>query len=181
MAVVMAERRPVTGVSSAATPGRALWGAEDFLRWVLAVGVGGIVIIVAWYMCSGDASFNQQIGPTNIAVAGMVLAGLGNAIWLLRGRRTLGERRRALLGDPYPGARMGESMGAVTGVSGAPSPSGAATTLAGMVEPQLFVAGADLALFHRPECALAEGRRWDAATRDEQTGAGRRACGVCRP
>ena len=70
------------------------------MRWALATGAGGIVIAVSWYVCAGDASFYRQVGPLDAAVAAAVVSGLGNAVWLLRGRRNLGERRRALLGDP---------------------------------------------------------------------------------
>ncbi len=63
------------------------------------MGLGGIVVAVSWYVCAGDVSFSQQIGPTDAAVAGLLLAGIGNVGWLLRGRRILGERRRVLLPD----------------------------------------------------------------------------------
>ena len=74
------------------------------------MGLGGIVVAVSWYVCAGDVSFSQQIGPTDAAVAGLLLAGIGNVGWLLRGRRILGERRRALLPDvPARVARRGRS------------------------------------------------------------------------
>src|SRR5580704_2280096 len=74
-----------------------LWGAEDLLRWVITVGLGGIVVAVSWYVCAGDLQFSQQVGPIDAAIAGLLLSGIGNLAWLVHGRRALGERRRALL------------------------------------------------------------------------------------
>ena len=63
------------------------------------MGLGGIVIAVAWYVAAGEATFAQQVGPVDAALAGLLLSGVGNLAWLLHGRRTLGERRRLLLPD----------------------------------------------------------------------------------
>jgi hypothetical protein len=169
MAVVMAGRRPAAGAATGAAPatGRDLWGAEELLRWGLAVGVGGLVVAVSWYVCAGDASFSKQIGPTDAAIGGLVLAGLGNAMWLLRGRRTLGERRRALLPDVVV---VAEPVGRVTRVSGVSEAR----------PDELLVAGVGMELFHRPDCALAAGRGWTTMTRAEHEAAGRHPCGVCR-
>jgi hypothetical protein len=172
MSVVMAGRRPATeGTSSAraTAPGRTLWAAEDLIRLVLALGVGAVVVVVAWYICSGDASFNRQIGPLDAAVGGLVFAGLGNVMWLLRGRRALGERRRALLADV---ADTVISPRSITGVPGA-------GTVADDVG--VFVAGDGLLRFHHANCPLAAGREWVAASRLDHETAGRLPCGVCTP
>ena len=103
MALVLAGGRSApsrTAPRAAVAEHGTLSSGEDLLRWALTTGVGGIVIAVSWYVCAGDASFTRQIGPLDAAVAGAVVSGLGNAMWLLRGRRVLGERRRALLADP---------------------------------------------------------------------------------
>jgi hypothetical protein len=136
------------------------------MRWALAVGVGGLVVVVSWYVCSGDASFSKQVGPADAALGGLVLAGLGNAMWLLRGRRALGERRRALLPDV---AAAAEPVGRVTRVSGVEARP-----------DELLVAGEGMVLFHRPDCALATGRAWRTMTRAEHENAGRHPCGVCQ-
>jgi hypothetical protein len=175
MSLVMAGRRPATGGtdSTAATAsGRALWAAEDLIRLVLSLGVGAVVVTVAWYICSGDASFNRQIGPLDAAVGGLVVAGLGNVMWLLRGRRALGERRRSLLTDV---AKVADTPARPLVVTGSPAtPSVADPTT-------LFVAGEGLVRFHRSGCPLVAGRDWVAATRLEHEGLGRLPCGVCAP
>jgi hypothetical protein len=148
----------------------ALWGADDVIRYVLAIGAAGVAVVVSWYICSGDDSFNRQIGPLDAAVAGLVLAGLGNVLWLLRARRAVGERRRALLGEPRAEVFALGSVGGKEGVAGPVA-----------VESDLFVAGEGMARFHRPGCALAAGRPWSLSTRLEHQDRGRLPCGVCRP
>jgi len=167
-------RAPAIDASRRVAPARPLlWGAEDLLRWAITTGLGGIVIAVAWYIAAGEATFAQQVGPVDAALAGLLLSGVGNLAWLLHGRRAVGERRRLLLpdvataasGDPQP-------------VLGVPTstPSGTAAM------DQVFLAGEGMERFHRPECPLAAGRTgWTTATRREHEEAGRRPCGVCRP
>jgi hypothetical protein len=158
------------GVSRAApAPRPMLWRPEDLLRWGVVVGLGGIVVAVSWYICAGDVSFSQQIGPTDAALAGLLLAGIGNVGWLLRGRRILGERRRALLPDVPARA---SDVGAVRQVD----------VRHGDEAGTLFVAGDGMERFHRSDCLLASGRHdWTTMTRAEHEVAGRRPCGVCRP
>jgi hypothetical protein len=180
MALVMAGRRPAPGGTTVAPQTRRdLWSADEFMRWVLAIGAGGIVIGVSWYVCAGDASFNAQIGPLDAAVAGLVLCGLGNVMWLMRGRRLLGERRRALLPDVV--AAVSTGAGSLRPVSGVPVGAADAEAAAASGESALFVAGAGMVRFHRPDCALAAGRGWSGLTRAEHAELGRLPCGVCRP
>jgi hypothetical protein len=166
-------RAGISGVPRRAAPARPLlWGAEDLLRWVITVGLGGIVIVVAWYVAAGEATFAQQVGPIDAAIAGLLLSGVGNLAWLLHGRRALGERRRLLLPDV---AAATASTGAPPVVVGPLSTTTAATD-------DVFLAGEGMERFHRPSCALAAGRTgWRTATRREHEDAGRRPCGVCRP
>jgi hypothetical protein len=181
MALVMEAQRPTT-VGAAVTgraPNWSLWSAEDLLRWLLTVGAGAIVVAVSWYVCAGDASFNRQIGPLDAAAAGLVLGGLGNVMWLVRGRRVLGERRRALLPDPL--TLIAGSAGAAGSAPTALAPVPAAVEEIAGDPAGLFVAGDGLARFHRPGCALAEGRDWVASSRRQHEDAGRMPCGICRP
>ena len=149
----------------------SLWQADSLLRWGVTSGVGGIVIAVAWYVAAGEASFSQQVGPIDAALAGLLIAGVGNLAWLLRGRRALGERRRLLLPDIVPAATVtkvvGEHEAALASEAGG---------------DQTFVAGEGMERYHRPGCALATGRDdWTAMTRAAHETVGRRPCGVCRP
>ena len=163
------QSRYEVGASRAApAPRPVLWRAEDLLRWGLTVGLGAIVVAVSWYVCAGDVSFSQQIGPTDAAVAGLLLAGIGNVGWLLHGRRILGERRRALLPDVPARVEVGTVR--PVGVHHEEEPGA------------IYVAGEGMERFHRPDCLLASGRHdWKTKTRAEHEVAGRRPCGVCQP
>jgi hypothetical protein len=151
-----------------------LWGAEDLLRWAITTGLGGIVIVVAWYVAAGEATFAQQVGPIDAALAGLLLSGVGNLAWLLHGRRAVGERRRLLLPDVAAATASADAQPVVVG----PLSSTASTATV----DDVFLAGEGMERFHRPDCALAAGRTgWTTATRREHEDAGRRPCGVCRP
>jgi len=153
------------------------WRADDLCRWVLTAGLGGVVIAVAWYFGAGEATFSQQLGPLDAAVAGLLVSGIGNVAWLLRGRRAVGERRRALIPDLESARRRRRVASAALRPEGPRPPAGAVEAA-----DRLFVAGAGMERFHRPGCALATGRDgWSHMTRAEHERAGRRPCGVCRP
>jgi hypothetical protein len=171
-------RTPARGVAARRQPATArptvVWRVEDLLRWAITVGLGGVAVAVAWYVCAGESTFSQQIGPADAAVAGLLLAGIGNAAWLLKGRRAIGERRRLLLPDVTvdPGVRR---VVAVPVRVDDPWPSSVDDTA-------LPVAGEGMERFHRPGCALTRGRSgFVEMTRHEHERAGRRPCGVCRP
>jgi hypothetical protein len=142
-----------------------LWGPEDLLRWVALSAAGLVMVLAAWYVSSGEARFGRQVGMLNLAVGGVVVACLGHVVWVLEGRRAVGERRRALLGEPLETGGVGSEVhGRVAAC-----------------EVDGFVAGVGTRLFHRSGCPLAEGRGWSVGSREEHVGAGRVACGVCRP
>jgi hypothetical protein len=150
-----------------------LWGAEDLLRWVITVGLGGIVVALSWYIAAGEATFGQQVGPIDAALAGLLLSGIGNLAWLLHGRRALGERRLMLLPDVADALSNEQAPAEPVVLAGSSSPAS---------QDAVFLAGAGMERYHRPDCALAAGRAgWMTATRTEHEDAGRRPCGVCRP
>ena len=138
------------------------WTGEDVLRWAATTAFAAAVCVVAWYLAGRDARFASQVGPANLAVAGLVIAGYAQAAWLLRGRRAVGLRsRRLLVVQPGKGARLPANRQSGDGAR--------------------LVAGPRLVYFHRPDCALTEGRRWPAAPAAEHVAQGRSPCGVCRP
>ena len=153
---------------TATPPGRRLWSPEDVLRWIALVGGGLVMCVIAWYVAAGKTNFHQQGGQTNLAIGGLIAAGAGHTMWIMRGRRAVSERRRALLRDPVE-APLAHSVFAVWPYEGA--------------RPQspVTVGGEGMQHYHRADCPLAAGRDWPSAPVDEQEAAGRTPCGVCRP
>lgn len=132
------------------------WTGVDALKTTVLVALGCVVWAIGWFAVSGKPALEDQIAPMNIAVVGFVVAGGGYANWFLAGRRAVGARRRSLL------------------------------TLAATVPSLAPVAVSDgyvgsERLFHRPGCAMADGRSWPVRSRAEQEHAGRVPCGMCRP
>jgi hypothetical protein len=168
-------RARITDAPRRAAPAQPLlWSAEDLLRWVITVGLGGIVVVVSWYVAAGEATFSQQVGPIDAALAGLMLSGIGNLAWLLHGRRSLGERRRLLLPDIAEATTRMAAPALLVAATSAPA-------LATAVE-EVFLAGEGMERYHRLDCALATGRTaWTTATRRVHEDAGRQPCGICRP
>lgn len=56
--------------------------------------VGLVLLIAGWATVSGEVTLADQAPYLNIAVAGLFLAGLGNALYIMATRRTLENRLR---------------------------------------------------------------------------------------
>jgi hypothetical protein len=146
-----------------APAGRALpiagtpWSRLDALKTSLLIAVGAVVWAVGWFQVAEKPAMDEQIAPLNVAVAGVVVIGAGQALWFLNGRRAVAERRRALLGEsPAPVAAQAPAQG-----------------------DELF-AGSQR-FYHRLECAMVVDRGWAAMIRATHEAAGRVPCGVCKP
>ena len=58
--------------------------------------VGIALIIAAWVGASAQAQFGPQIVYVNLGVAGAIVAGSGDALYLFQARRIVAARRAAL-------------------------------------------------------------------------------------
>ena len=133
------------------------------MLWALLSGIGVTLVLAGWLQVRSESVYADQGVGINMAIAGVVLAGAAAIPMLLAGRRAVGMRRLAVLGD----------------LRGMPVLTSARAT--GDFTSQHLVAGDGLHRFHRAGCAMAQGRNWSAASREEHERAGRVACGVCRP
>ena len=146
-------------------PEQPLWRAEDVLRWAALVAAGFVMCAVGWFLAAGETNYRHQVGPANMAVAGLIITSIGHVAWTVRGRRAIGQRRRRLLGHLAASPLAGQvSDSWDSHMSSAP-----------------VVAGEGMRHYHRHDCPLAAGRPWPAASAEEQEAAGRTPCGVCRP
>jgi hypothetical protein len=137
------------------------------VRWVALWVVGTVMLIVGWYLAAGDATFQAQIAPTDLAVAGAVVVSMANVLWILRGRRVIGERMHRLL------APLAE-ISAIRARS---------LELQSMLptDSAILVAGIGMEHFHRSTCPMAAGREWPPLSGADLEISDRIPCGVCRP
>jgi len=54
--------------------------------------VGLVLLALGWAAVSGKVTLRAQAPYINLAVAGILLAGIGNALYIMATRRTLEER-----------------------------------------------------------------------------------------
>jgi hypothetical protein len=135
---------------------------EILLRWAGSLAVGATLVVAGWYLASGEPSLNDQVGPINLAVAGLAVAAVGHANLIRQMRSRLGERRAIVLSHLLV--------------------SYAAPAVAVEVKQDArLVALADGRYFHRSTCALVAGRAVASASRDDHARCGRAPCGVCSP
>jgi hypothetical protein len=140
-----------------------LWSPRAVLRWGTAVGVGTVGLVGSWYAVSGRATWAEQVAPMNVGLVAVLVVFAAGASLLMDGRRTIGVRRIALLGEP------------------APLPSWAAQAAAPTHGLTGFVAGPGLRHYHRADCTLAAGKPFSSASREVHEAAGHTRCGVCQP
>lgn len=133
----------------------ALWTAGDRLVTGVVIGVGVLLIVIAWVGASDTTDWDTQLSWTGLAMAGVVVVCTGVGIWLFRGfarvRAEAREVRRVLA------ARLARN---------APSPTEVIRS------ERVTVAG--MAHHHAPGCLLVTGKPTVAA--DEASLA---RCGIC--
>ena len=139
------------------------WPEHALILWALLSGIGVALLVAGWIQVRNESVYTDQVAGINMALAGVLLAGAGAIPMLFAGRRAVGVRRMAVLGD-------------LRGM-----PVRAFARASDDSTSQNLVSGEGLRRFHRAGCTLAQGRNWSAASRSEHERAGRVACGVCRP
>ena len=142
-----------------------LWTPRDVSRWGAVVSLAGVVLLGSWYSVAGKATWHDQVLSMNVGIAALVAANGAGIMLLLSGRRAIGVRRVALLGDPAPVRVVPYPV--------EPDP--------GAVRGDELVGGEGLTHYHRGDCPMAAGKPFLAASRDVHERSGRAACGVCRP
>jgi len=147
----------MTGV---ATP---LWSGRSRTLVAGLSGTGLALMAVGWLRVSGGSSVDTQIAWLDVGVAGLLLSGLANALWLLRGRRSVVRLRVALLPADFGVAPFDGAVEAVP------------------FERRELVAAASMTRYHRPDCLLVVGKPAAAADRRTHETESRRPCPTCRP
>jgi len=154
-------RSVVHGTTDRANTLAGPWRLGDAMSLLTLNAVGVALVITGWYVAAGRLLFHDQVPGANVAIAGIIVAGAGNGVWLLTGRRAVGMRRNAV------GAAVEERYR-----SRPLRPAVVATTL---------VAAKGMTRYHRPDCVFVAERRVTANKRETHESRGRKPCGVCRP
>lgn len=158
--------------------GVGLVGPENLLRWGATAFMGSAVVVAGWYLSSGEASVDDQVGPVVVALVGLLVAVGGHASLIRRMRAGLWSRREVVLG-------------AITAAWPPPEPAAIAPTPlaapdadfrdgAGRPFDGVVVAAPEGRYFHRPACPLVRGKQ-GVAPLDDHGRAAKEPCGVCRP
>lgn len=154
--------------------GRA-WSLNDLLRVITGNSLAAVALLVAWFGTSGSVDPSRSAAFTVVGIAAVILQGSANVVWLLRGRRSIGERRAALMEQFL---EVLPSLAQDVPVQVRAARAGTAATPA--VTPQQVVAVAAATRYHHPDCQLAVGKAdLILADVEEHESAGRVACGVC--
>jgi hypothetical protein len=137
----------------------APWGDRS-----LAILVGGwlcglVGVGAGWFGASGTADVPAQMSWVDLAVAGVVVSGVTNCLWLTAGRRAVGQRRAALVDIEPP----------------QPTPLRPAR-LADVTTSFDFFQVPGQRMVHRPDCPLLAGKERQPATPAQGP-----PCGVCAP
>lgn len=157
---------PLSSRATASMPASTVpWRVGDLSVMAGANLIGLIGLLVAWFGGSGTVDVGSQLAWLRLGIAAVVVAGVGNAQWILAGMRAIGQRRREVL-TRAPRAALRPAV-AVVG-----SQAGSADEL---------VSGPQMTRYHRPECPAATGRRVEAAPLESHLDESRRPCGICRP
>lgn len=154
---VRIERRPAPE-----RPSELLWSPDALARWGVTLFASTVLLVGSWYAVSGTARYGDQVLGAAVGGGAVLLAAAAGASLVLKGRRAVGLRRVALLGEP-------------------PAPS-ASTSLVTTPAADTVLVGSDARLrYHRSDCPMVRGKGFPSGTRAQHESKGRLPCGVCRP
>ena len=154
-------RSVVHGPTDRANTSVGPWRLGDAMSLLTLNAVGIALVITGWYVAGGRLLLHDQVPGANVAIAGIIVAGVGNGMWLLTGRRAVGMRRNVVGAAIEQRYRSRARLTAVT-------------------ETKL-VAAKGMTRYHRPDCVFVAERRVTANKRETHESRGRTPCGVCRP
>lgn len=144
---------------------RLAWRDGDIVMVSATALVGLVLLVAAWFGASGSGSPMHTATWLNVAAGGFAVFGAGNFLWLLRGRRAIGERRVALISlEPADGPPAPPRSPRAGHASSGPPTALRLVTVPGM------------ARVHDPDCPLVAHK----PVRPASAGDGD-PCGVCQP
>lgn len=147
--------------------GSAPWALSHVLATLICLGAGIAGLSVCWFGAAGSGEPARGILWLDAAVGDVIAMAVVIALWILGGRRAVGEYRKLLLSV----------------VESRPSPAafGQVTAVSRVGGPGRLVSGAQMTKYHREGCPLVSGKAVRAATARAHQRRGLQPCGVCRP
>src|SRR5437016_2674739 len=79
----------------------APWTVDHLVSVVLANAFGLLMVFAGWYEASGVSKVGAAIGWLDLSIGGLLVAGVANGIWLLRGRQAVMLARVSVLPGPF--------------------------------------------------------------------------------
>jgi hypothetical protein len=152
-------------MTQASLDGDVPWTLSDLRYVFVATVLGAGMIFAAWWGASATGRQNRQIGWAVIGIAGIIVIGIGNFLWLLSGRRAVA-RRRSNVVDTLEGRAVAGGPAGLTGAAG-PRPE------------TLLLAVEGSTRYHAPACLLVRDKAVERGSRDSHEHAGRRPCEMC--
>jgi hypothetical protein len=138
--------------------------------------VGAACILGNWWRAAGSSDLRADLSSAGLAIAGVVVAGLANALWLLAARGAIARRRRRLSTRVADwAAPLAAPALRVAGSAASPAEAGPPSLASDLIA----VDGATL--YHRPDCPLVVRKRTAVAQATAHEANGLRPCGVCEP
>jgi hypothetical protein len=136
------------------------WRLGDLYLVIGSAIIGIVLIAMARVAVRDQPSLATEVRWMNVAVTGVIVLGTGIVLWLLAGRRAVGDLRRHLL------AQLHAAQAAPTSRHPLDSPS-----------TSEFVTAARMTRYHSPGCLLVAGKSTEAVTPAQLDRL--HPCGVC--
>jgi hypothetical protein len=136
--------------------------------------LGAACILANWWRTADSSDVAADLSSAGLAITGIIVAGLTNALWLLAARGAIARRRRRLSSRVAAWAAPLDSPARPVAVP-APAPASRPAPAPGLIA----VDGATL--YHRRDCPLVSRKRTAVAAVETHEANGLRPCGVCEP
>jgi len=138
------------------------WSELLVARLVIVNAAALVALLASWFQTAAANDVSDRLAWLNVSVAAIVVVGLTNGMWVLGGRRKLGQARAALL-DELTRTRSDR-------------PVAAATTT------NETISGPGMTWFHEPGCPLLRCKSdLLVDTNDRRLDSGLRPCPTCLP
>lgn len=162
----------MTAVARPATPKLLAGGQAAVL--IAGNGLGAACLVATWWRAAETKDLSSNLSSAGVAIGGLLIAGLANALWLLMARGAVARRRVRLASQVSRWAAPLDSPSLHVAVPPATTGGPAASDA-----PLIAVEGATL--YHRPGCPLVNRKRTAAVAVAGHDPRGLRPCGVCEP